>query len=467
MGSLPLVSSKAVVNFKFPVHPLYNNMVGKWKKCRDIFEGSEVVKAAGSAYLPRLTNQSDDEYNAYKERALFYPITGKTVSALVGLAVYRDPFLKYPDLMAPYFKDTGGLQFYEYWCQAIQELLLLGRYGVLCDAPAGGGEPYLSAYCAESIINWQTDESGNLTMVLLVESTYERSTTDEFTLTETMGYRALRLVNGEYEVEIYNAEGVSVSKKNPTYRGKTLSYIPFFLANPYGISGTVVKPSMLDIVNINISHYHSSADLEHGRHFTGLPTPVAIGVDADTILKIGSMTAWVIPDPQGDAKYLEFTGQGLQSLENAMKEKQSQLASMSARFIDNSTRGSEAVDAVRLRYMMDAATLAVVIRTTNVLFNLSYKVIAEMKGLSPDEVQITMNTNILSSKLSSKEVKELVESYIDGGISEEVLIYNLRQGEIVPPDFDDSKVTGDPGKTKSDSKSPDTSRVSDDNSKIM
>ena len=64
-------------------HPEYKARAEDWIKCRDAFEGQSAIKAAGVKYLPKLSEQTIDDYNAYKTRALFYSITSKTISALV------------------------------------------------------------------------------------------------------------------------------------------------------------------------------------------------------------------------------------------------------------------------------------------------------------------------------------------------------------------------------------------------
>jgi len=418
-------------------HPSYDAMQDRWRTCREVVEGSEAVKAAGRRYLPRLVGQSNSEYKAYVQRALFYGITSKTVSALTGMATMRAPKLEYPEEMAGYFKDNSGLQFMELWCTALDDDLLVGRIGGLVDAPATGGDPYITLYPTESIINWDTDENDRYVMVVLLETFYEQDPNDRFKRNLVTQYRLLDLVDGVYTQTIYNAKGEPGESVTPTFTGQTLDYIPFYTATPGGIGSGFAKPPMMDIVNINISHYVTSADLEHGRHFTGLPTPVAIGVDANTTLHLGSMTAWCIPDPQGDAKYLEFTGQGLSSLENALKEKERQVASMSSRFIDNSARGSENANVVTMRHSSETASLTITVTAVEALFNLLYKTIAKLKKLDEDSVLVTMHKDFMSQKLSGQEIKALVEAYTLGGMSKETLLYNLRQGLVVDPNRKD------------------------------
>jgi hypothetical protein len=336
--------------------------------------------------------------------------------------------------MDSYFKDQSGMQFYENWATTLEELFVTGRVGGLVDISSSGGDPYSTLYPTENIINWETDEYDKLTMVTLVESFYLKDPDDEFGRISQTQYRVLRLEDGVYTVQIYGGDLQPGPKTVPEVAGSPISFIPFFILTPFGLSTKLVKPPILDIANINISHYMTSADLEHGRHFTGLPTPVAIGVEATTQLHIGSNTAWVIPDPSGNAKYLEFTGQGLQSLEKALVEKQTQVASMSARFIDQSQRGSESTEVVKLRFMSETSSLTISVKSTQSFLNSLYQTIAIFKGVDKKDILISLNCDFLSSKLSAADLKALVEAYLSGGISAEVLAYNLKRGELYAPD---------------------------------
>lgn len=414
-------------------HAKYVERLPQWTKCRDAFEGEDQIKSKGVSYLPKLKGQTDEDYRAYKHRALFYSITGKSVSALVGMATSKMPKVEYPDSMDHYFKGTVPTQFGEIYATALSEILLQSRVGILVDMPSDGGDPYPINYVAEDIINWRTDERGNTIMVVLREE-YDKII-DDYTVDVEYRYRELRFDDsGEYvQVIHYPNEPERQEVYRPTVNGRALTRIPFVVIHPQGIGFVDQKPLMLDIANINISHYLSSADLEHGRHFTGLPTPVLIGADSDSDLYIGSTKFLVIPDKGGDAKYLEFTGQGLQSLEKAMSEKQSLLASMSARLLDNSSRGSESEDAVKLRYMSETASLTTIVQAISIALNEVYKWIAEIIREDADSVKITLDTDFMETSMSANEMSAMFDGYFKGAVSVETLVYNLRKGRRLDP----------------------------------
>lgn len=414
-------------------HPKYDARLPQWVKCRDAFEGEDAIKKAGVAYLPKLKGQEDDDYKAYKRRALFYSITAKSVSALVGMATSKDPKIVYPESMNMYFNDSEMIQFSEIYAMSLGEVILMSRCGILVDLPTDGGNPYPAIYQAEDIINWRSNDNGKLTLVVLREEYDLQDPSDEYVTTREIRFRELRLIDNVYTQRIYNKDAEFVGEPTPLIRGKPLDFIPFFVVNPVGTGMNDHKPLMLDIANINISHYMSSADLEHGRHFTGLPTPVVIGADSSTALYIGSTKFLIIPDKGGDAKYLEFTGQGLQSLEKAMTEKQSLLASMSARLLDNSSRGSEAADAVKLRYMSETASLTTVVDAMSTTLNGVYKLIAQIIGEDHESFKLILDTEFMETTISGPDMTSLFNAYYQGLISKETLVYNLRKGRRLDP----------------------------------
>lgn len=415
-------------------HPQYSDIESEWELLRDCFLGSKRVKARGERYLPRLGGQSYDDYELYKRRALFFPITGKTVSSLSGFATLKPPLLTYPADMTEYFKDSvQAYQFTELLMQSVTEILLMGRIGLLIDAPKEAGNPYICSYTAENIVNWGTDDQQRLTWILLHEVAYDTGDAI-FEYNPRHQYRMLSLEDGVYTQTIYNEKMERVGAIVPMFSGRAINFIPFIIIGALGVHANVDRPPMLDIATINISHYMSSADLEWGRHFTGLPTPVVSGVDGSTTLKIGGTTAWILPQPEAKAYFLEFTGQGLQSLEKAMSEKINLMASMSARLVDSNTKGSEAAETVRLRYMAETASLVQVLGSIESGFNLIYRQLATLINSNPEQVKIELHRDVLSVSLHPSELRELFSAYFSGGISKETLVYNLRRGNYIDPE---------------------------------
>jgi len=433
-------------------HPDYAGHEVKWNRIRDCVNGSDAVKAKRTLYLPKLTGQSKDEYNAYLTRALFVSFTDRTLKGLVGLMTEREPNIEAPDEMRPYFEDVDnqGTSFFELLRWVTEEVVAMGRTGLLIDFPVEGGRAYTIPYAAENIINWNTDPIfRNLNMLVLQELRYWPQPSTMHFLSRYVEYRLLRLNSGSgmYEGEVWRRSVTDTSSGalnrraviSPVVRGDPIDIIPFTFITSEGITTELVKPPMLDIVDVNLSHFRTSADLEHGRHFTALPVPVVTGVDSDSPLRVGSEQAWVLPPHQAKAYYLEFTGQGLQSLEGALKEKSDQMAVFSTRMMDNSARGSESPDNVRIRHSSDAANMTRIVETIENAFNRHYNLIRVMEGI-PGEVKITLNKHFLDARMPATELREIVKAFTEGAINEETLIFNLTRGDIMQTDTLDRKV---------------------------
>ena len=412
-------------------HPKYSKFQRQWERCRDVIDGSDAVKDKGIAYLPKLTAMTTKDYQAYKHRALFFSAAGRSLQGLVGTMTRRTPTIVH-DNMDDHFNDTSltAKSFTELFIEACEEILTTGRFGMLADVGTNGGRAYIAVYNTEDILNWQMDMYGNLSMLVLQETIDVASSKDAFEIEEEIQYRHLQMENGEYVVYIYNQDEELVQTITPRLQGAPLPYIPFVCVTPRGLQIEPEKPPILDIVDVNISQYMTSADLENGRHFAGLPTPVVTGAESEASLKVGGTSAWVISNDKAKAYYLEFQGQGLQSLEKAMSEKTGQMAQFSSRLMDTSTRGSEAAETVRLRHSADSATLSSVAISVEAGFNQIFGYVAAFDRYEPPTIEL--NKDFLDTKLSPPELTALTNSYITGAIDLETYIYNLQRGELLP-----------------------------------
>lgn len=429
------------------LHQDYTNNIGKWKKCRDAYMGSDAVKVAGTEYLPQLTGQSTEEYDAYKERALFYNAMGRTVQGLEGAVFRKEPVVEGPDALEPFLADVtlSGTTFPEFALASFREVLITGRSGILVTMPADESEsnrPYLVLYQPEQVINWATEMIGEyreLTLAVIRE-TYEAEKKDEFESEWATQYRVLQLIDGLYTVSIWREVGpnkdewVPVLVFEPRHRGERLRYIPFEFCAPVGGLEAVAKPPLLDLVEVNLSHYRTSADLEHGRHYTAMPTPWVAGFDIDTNkgLRIGSSTAWIATDPQAKAGILEFTGQGLGALERALEEKEAKMAALGSRLLEKQKLAVEAAESIRLRQAGEQSALQQMAQSMSASLTKVLSWMAEWSGMDPT-VTVKLNTDFFEARMTPNELRELVLLWQAGGISWPTLYHQLEQGEITRP----------------------------------
>jgi hypothetical protein len=374
-------------------HPQYDKMLPSWDKCRRTYGGEEDVKAAGQLYLPKLGSQKTESYNAYKKRAYFFNGVAKTIDGMVGTSMRVDPVIN--GVPKELLKDiTGtGISVIDFISYLLTEQLLMGQQGVMVDH--NGERPYLSGFKAEQIVNWMDDR------IILAEQYLVADDKDEYKQKFETQYRELVLDDsGAYSVYLWrkvkSSGGVMeqwgiVETYSPSIKGSKFTNIPFVKSSVDGLNLSTEKPPLLPLVDMNLSHYRSSADLEHGRHFTSLPTPYIIGVkDAGTI-QLGAETAWVIPNEKAQVGFLEFTGQGLQSLEEAITQKGQMMAALGAQLISGQRKGVESFEALALKQNAEMSHLMAAVKRTEGLITNALQLLVDWTN-EPTEVTVKLNT---------------------------------------------------------------------------
>lgn len=436
------------------LHPEYKDMLPKWERCRDVLQGQDAVHKATTKYLPKLTDQEPAEYDAYLKRTPFYPATGRTWQGLIGLVFRQEPHIEVPAAAQELVDDVtlSGLSASGFARQVLGEIEETGRYGVLVEFPrvvtqpnslAEAGamslRPYATGYKAESIINWRVERVGNVMRPTLVVLSEVHKTAGTFVTEEEPQLRVLMLLDGQYVQQIWrqaeNAKDWTLEEQIvPLKNGSPLDFIPFY---PFGSEENSLmcqEPPLLDLVNVNLSHYRTSADLEHGAHFTGLPTPFFAGVQLgeNEKIRIGSSSAITSPDPQAKAMYLEFTGQGLESLEKLLDRKEAQMAAIGARMLMPEKAAVEAAETVALRHNGENSVLGGQANLVSKGMTDVLSAMADWSGIS-GEVQFRLSTDFLPARMSPQELDSLVKSWQAGAISKRTLYTNLQMGEIVEP----------------------------------
>lgn len=440
-------------------HPQYRKFYDRWTRAQDASDGEDAVKERGTSYLPKLEEQTDTDYRAYKTRAVYFNATGRTVDGMSGLINRKKPVIEVPKTIENITSQAtmDGMSLSEVAKGVTEGLLIGGRVGILVDRPEMENEPaYLALYETTEITNWREDDDGNLLMVVLKEGYYEPLTTDPYILEDKIRYRELFLGSlideaGEEipdtigytqrvweQNDLTNGQAFVVTREvTPLRNGEPLDKIPFVLLTPKGLGTDVWEPPILDIANINLAHYRNSADIEHGRHLTALPTPWVSGVDASETagdLPLGSGKAWRLPEGAMTG-FLEFSGTGISSLAEGMTEKEAKMAALGARMIEPPRSGVEAAETARIHQAGSNATLADIASAVEKGLETALYEAAEWEAEGAGEdVQVEVNKDFVDSKLQPQELTALVESYLKGGISQDTLMYNLKVGEILPED---------------------------------
>jgi hypothetical protein len=462
------------------LHPsLTPRILRDWRTIRDVLDGESKIKAAGEAYLPRLAEQTDDEYASYLARAVFFGATERTHEAMVGLIFKKPPAIE-ANPLKDFLEDAdlAGTPFIGYARKVVKDQASIGRGVTIVDWSDADQRPYVAFYPGEDVINWRQERIGGtirLTM-LVVRETIEEVGSDEYAPTMMEQFRSFRLVkatpgtedkpgtDGYVVAEVWkraktvnrtnspetaagtgttNASEATMTKmetRTMARNGRPLPDIPAVWHGADENSPVIGKAPLAAIANVNVAHFRNSADLENGRHVAGIPTPYACGfVEPGTKLYLGSSHAWISTDKDAQCGFLEFEGQGLNALKEGLEEKQSQMASLGARLIEPRQKDAEAYETVQLRASAETSALARIgilgsESLTSALCWAAWWVSpgAEHPDSLKEQVNIVLNKDFTSSAMDPAMLRELVSSFQQSAISRDTLFHNLQRGEIIP-----------------------------------
>ncbi len=436
-------------------HPDYDAFSPLWAKCRDVVAGQEAVQAAGPRYLPRLSGQSDSDYLAYKGRALFYNATQRTLDGLTGVIFRKAPRLELPAPLRTLIEDIdlAGLSLQAFAECLVEEVLAVGRAGVLVDHPpaqpglltaarvaAAHQRPFLRSYRAEDILDWRFAPAGGrarLMQVRLQETVESEDPGDAFGTLRQTQIRVLELDQaGRYQQRLFRRGPDGWSQMGeaiqPLRAGQPMGFIPFVFFGPKDTAARPDKPPLLDLVNVNLSHYRTTADLEHGAHFTGLPTAVVTGhrLEEGESLSIGSGEAWVLSSPDARASFLEFTGQGLGALERLLARKEAQMAAIGARLLAPEKQVAEAADTLAIRQSGEQAVLASMAQAISLGLTRALGFLRDWSGVT-GPLQVELNQDYLPRPLSPQALNAHVQAWQAGALSGRSLFEALQSGEVL------------------------------------
>jgi hypothetical protein len=404
----------------------------EWRLMRDTYSGQERVKAQGEIYLPKpsgFKTQSDGgkaAYDSYKLRAILPEYVAPTVAALLGIVHAREFQIAMPDELAFIEENIDGKGTpREVFHQRItRNLLLMGRYGILADAPENGGTPFLQGYAAEAIINWDAN-------FYVLNETYLRR--DRFAWHRTPRFRVLEIADNRYRVTLYEGDNESaIEQWEPRAQGgQPLASIPFAVATARDLTPEIETPPLIGVAQAAISAYQLSADYRHQLYMSGQETLVAINGDAPKAVGAGVVHVMKgSSDLVPDLKYVSPTCSGINAHREAIAEQRLAAMEAGARMFQ-SGHAQESGEARRMRFASEMANLQSIANLSAALLESGLRNIALFMDLDPADVVVTPPTDLLDRTMTAQELQALFNVYSAGGMSWQTYYAAAQRGGLM------------------------------------
>ncbi len=438
-------------------HRDYDKFAPKWKRCRDAVAGQDAIHAAGESYLPKLKDETADDYAARLKRSDFFNGTWRTIDGLGGMAFRKAPTVEVPAGIEGHLADVNmaGADMDALAAETVEDVLSVGRIGILVDHPTMpdnvtaitldaaeklGLRPTLQVYATESIINWKFARINNAWVLRLVVLKEVTTVADgEFKEKAEDRYRVLDLDGaGQYRQRLFRIDDKGGDEQigedlYPLMNNAPLTFIPFAIIGTGGRGDVIDEPPLIDLVDANLALYQINADYRHGLHFTGLPTAVVSGYSPEKEgekLYIGSQAAWVFPDPNAKAVYLEFTGQGLDALLAASKEKKQEMALLGARMIADETKQAETLGATQIKRSGENSVLAKIVQQVSTSLEWCLRVFADWAG-QPGEIVYQINRDFTPQGMDPQMITALMGAVQAGKFPEEAWFDLAQRADMI------------------------------------
>ena len=425
--------------------PYYTDLEEGWQMISDL-QSEKKMKDAETTYVPQLTGQSDDEYDAYLKRGSLYGATTRTIKGLTGAIMRKPPEAECPERVRRLFNDMtlDGKSFEEVVRKVVTEDISYGYYGILTDSPPEGGNPKLAMYSATSILYPVTKRVGDkikLVRLTLKESVSVPKASDPYETEEMEVVRELRInEEGIYEQVLHkNIDGVWTEEAaiQPEVLGKKLTEIPFEFFGASENSANPKESPVLDLAYLNVKHFVVNVDYFHALHYCGLPTPWAVGFEMKEgeTLKIGSSTAWVSGNENAKCGIMQATADSVGALENGLDKIEKQMAVVGSRMIEQQRRGVETAEGLLIRQTSDFAVLSNIASCVEVGMGNVLMRVARAVGCTEAEIakiKVILNKDYTTADVNPQVLTALFVALQNNTISIDTFLLYLKTKEVLP-----------------------------------
>lgn len=442
------------------------NKFEEYDKISDCIAGEVAVKKRREIYLPKPNPEDTSQanttrYESYLTRAVFYNVTGHTLTGMVGQIFSRDPVIEVPELVKIVEKDAdgSGIDLEQTAKKTATETLSKGRCGILVDYPLrdqattrremlnGDVRPTIVVYDAKSIINWrQYKRSGKIYLSLVVIRETYMDEADEFETKEAIQFRELRLIDGVYNVRIWRKVNGSstyqiVSELSGIPRdgkGNPITEIPFTFVGSDNNSPSIDPCPFYGIASLNLAHYRNSADYEESVFLVGQPTPYATGLTEDWVnnvlgnsIALGSRFTLPLP-PNSSVGLIQAEANGLAF--EAMQHKERQMVALGAKLVEQQAVQRTATEA-RQENASETSVLSNVAKNVEKAIKWALEWCAIFTGeIGFDDdarntsIKYELNTEFDLTQLTAEQQREVIAAWQSNAITFGEMRAVLRRG---------------------------------------
>ena len=448
-------------------------MMSDWGVMAAVTRGTNYIRDLSETYLPQEPREDDDAYTTRVDRSVLSPYTSRLIETAAG-AILRKPIHIEGD---PYWQELAenidglGSSINEYARRALVSSLTYGHSAILVDYPSAtaalnlaeeramGRRPYFVHVDAPQIWGWRKDSGTNRLLQVRIHD-YDVRPLNEFGEEQIEQMRVI--YPGRYDLYTLGQEIVEFSETGD-YSLPEIPLVPIY-SNRRGL--LVSQPPLLDIANLNITHYQRQADLIHALHIAAMPTLVLEGWDDTTGSATMGVNYAIAMQPGNKAYYVQADATSFDAQMNELQSLEQQMSTLGVTKLFGQKFVAESAEAKRIDQAQSNSVLSIISQELESALNQAFAFAAQYVGMESPEVTIDRDFDFY--RLIGQDISVLTQLNQLGKISDSLLLEILRRGEILPDNInieDEKEAAGKPAleltEEASSEEEPDTSDLLD------
>ena len=406
-----------------------------WMLIEDLMQGTYGMRRRHRRYLPQEPREQDESYDNRLARSVAPPYYQRLERMLAGMLTRKPVRLNdtSDNIREQLFDvDLQGNDLNVWTYETARKLVRYGHIGTLVDAPSDGGRPYWCTYTPRQILGWRTeakDGQQQLTMLRLLESVI----VPDGDYGEKAVQQVRVLTPGAYELHQKqdNSEFKIVEEGNTS-----LSEIPFSVAYCNRVGYLESRPPLEDIAELNLNTYQIQSDLDNQLHISAVPMLAFFGFpSAAEEVSAGPGEAIAFPE-NGRAEFIEPGGASFEYQFKRLEQLAGQINELGLSAVLGQKLSAETAEAKRIDRSQGDSTMMVVAQNVQDMIDNCLRFHAEYLGTAESAGSCLVNRDFIGARLEPQEIQALLQLYTAGTITQETLLQQLADGEVLGDDFD-------------------------------
>ena len=408
-----------------------------WILIEDLVGGTYAMRRKHRRYLPQEPRELDDAYDNRLARSVCPPYYQRLERMLAGMLTRKPVRLNdVTDTIREQLFDVDlqGHDLNTWTYETCRKMIRFGHIGILVDAPADGGRPYYVSYTPRDILGFRhetVDGISKLSQLRLRETIIKPAEDSEFGEEEVEQIRVLK--PGEYQIyqRTQKKSDWTIVDEGTT----SLQEIPFTVAYSNRVNVMESRPPLEDIAELNLKAYQVQSDLDNQLHISAVPMLAFYGFPSSAEeVTAGPGEALAFP-AEGRAEYIEPDGKSFDAQFKRLDQIASQINELGLSAVLGQKLSAETAEAKRIDRSQGDSTMMVIAQNMQDAIDNCLQYHAQFLGES-QAGSCFVNRDFLGSRLEPQEIQALLQLYTAGTITQETLLMQLAEGEVLGDDFD-------------------------------